>query len=478
VAELRNKFIFQLLLSATQVLLPLASYPYITRILGPENLGKVNYVDFVSQLFIILAVFGIPFYAVREIALQRNNAAKRAELIKELVLLQSIFAVTAGVFFVLFTWNHWAQSPVLYLLGLANILISAFSFEWYIQGMEHFRFASIRTVLVRLVMLASFFILVKNREDYAVYFGIFCAGMLLIALLNGWKLIKENHFSLQPASFKKHLLPLWHFFLTSSAISIYIYFDTIILRYITGSDEEVGYYSTVLKMVKIFLVVIIALGTVLMPRMSYLASTGKTAEMRSYANNLLQFILVASLPVCCGLFMLAPEIIQAIAGDQFLPAIPLMRILAFLPLVIGLSNLFCFQTLVPFKQERKFLLAAIAGCIASVSLNFLLVPYWGATGSAYACIATELIITLITGILAHKLIRFKLVPVVLIQTIGCTLLLVPVILLCKNLFAAPLLILTTAVPACILVYTFTQYRIFNNQIIAKMKTYIFNLLKS
>ena len=476
-AGLKNKFVYQLLLSATQVLLPLATYPYITRILGPDNLGKVNYVDFVSQVFMIIAAFGIPFYAVREIAMTRDNAVKRAILIKELILLQTIFAVISTAFFVLFTFKNWELSPALYTIGLANILISAFSFDWYIQGMEHFRFAAIRTILVRVAMLVSFFILVKNENDYSIYFAIFSVGMLVIAVFNCVKLLRENHFTSQQINLQKHLVPLWHFFLTSSAISIYVYFDTIILKHITQSDEVVGYYTTVLKMVKIFLVVIIALGTVLMPRMSYLASTGKMDELKKYLNNLLQFIIVAGLPICCGLFMLAPEIIETIAGDKFLPAVPLIRILAFLPLIIGLSNLFCFQTLVPFKQERKFLLAVILGCITSVSLNFLLIPSMSAQGAAYATTATELVVTIIAGVQAYRFVRFSVKPSLIIQTVFVSALFIPLILFFRTIFSSSLSILMAAIPACFILYFIIQYVVFSNIVVKEIKQYIQNLLK-
>jgi O-antigen/teichoic acid export membrane protein len=476
-SELKNKFVYQIITSATQVLVPLVTYPYITRILGPDSLGRVNYVDFLAQVFTILAAFGIPFYAIREIAAARNDAPKRALLIKEMTLLQTIFSITATIGFVLFTFNSWPANPTLYLLATINIIVSSFSFDWYIQGMEEFKFAAARTILIRLAMIIALFLFVKTNNDYTLYFGIFTAAVLIISILNSYKLLTENHFAKQPLNLRQHVKPLWHFFLTSSAISIYVYFDTIILQHITHNEQAVGYYTTVLKMVKVFLVAIIAIGTVLIPRLSYLASTGDTNEIKKYLNKLLQFIIVAGLPVGAGLFILAPEIIETIAGEKFLPAVPLMRILAFLPLIIGLSNLFCFQTLVPFKQEKKFLLAAGTGCIVSVSLNFLLIPHFAEAGAAYACMATELVITVITGMQANKLIRFNARPVLILQTVFTTLLFIPAVLLCKSLVVSPLFILLTAIPACMLIYFVVQYCIFNNIVTREIKDYVTSLIK-
>ena len=191
-SELKNKFVYQIITSATQVLLPLVTYPYINRILGPDNLGRVNYVDFLSQVFTILAAFGIPFYALREIAAARNDVAKRSILIQEMALLQTIFSITATTCFVLFTFSSWPANPTLYLLAAINIIASSFSFDWYIQGMEKFKFAAVRTVAIRLAMIAALFLLVKTNSDYSIYFGIFTASVLIIAVLNSYKLFSEN----------------------------------------------------------------------------------------------------------------------------------------------------------------------------------------------------------------------------------------------------------------------------------------------
>jgi O-antigen/teichoic acid export membrane protein len=470
--ELKNKFVYQAILSASQVLLALITYPYITRVLGPENLGKVNYVDFLSQVFTIFAAFGISYYAVREIAIVRNDVKKRAQLIKEMAVLHLLFSILTTVAFALFTFNSWAKNPLIYGLAICNILISAFSFEWYIQGMEAFRFSAIRTISVRLLMIVGFFLLVRTSDDYAIYWVIFTVGIFIIASLNSYKLLTENHFATQPLNLKRHLKPLWHFFLTTSAISVYVYFDAIILQHLTHNARLVGYYTTVLKMVKICLVIVLAIGTVLMPRMSYLVGAGNISEIKRHINKVLEFIFVAGLPIGTGLFVLAPEIIKTVAGEKFLPAVPLMRILAFLPLIIGLSNLFCFQTLVPFKQEKKFLLVVIIGGIASLGLNFLLIPTLAEAGAAYANMTTETIITVMSGVLAYKIIHFKLQVSVIIQILFSSLLFIPVIWICRSLFSSSVLILCTGIPACMIIYFGVHLLVFKNMVVIEVRDYI------
>ena len=475
--ELKNKFIYQLILSASQVLLPLISYPYITRILGPVNLGKINYVDFLSQLFIIFAAFGIPFYAIREIAVVRNHAVKRATLIQEMVILHSLFALLASVIFILLTISQWNQNLLLYLFALANIILSAFSFEWYLQGMEAFRFAAIRTILIRIGMLVAFFLLIKNAPDYPYYSGIYTVGFLLMALINGFKITRDNQFVKQPLQLSRHLRPLWHFFLTTSAISIYIYFDTILLQHLTHNEQAVGYYTTIIKLVKICLVVLLTVGSVLMPRLSFLASTGDISSVKIHLDKSLLFIVTLGIPISAGLYLLAPEIIAVIAGEAFLPAVPVMKILALLPLAIGLSNLFCFQTLIPFKKEKIFLVAVVIGGIASVTLNLFLIPYLAEQGAAWANIITEIIIAIITGWYAYKIIQFSIAPRIITQTVITCLLFVPLIFLCRSVFNSSLNILLAAISGCVLLYGALQYFLFRNAAVRETFAFVIHTLK-
>ncbi len=475
--ELKNKFVYQLILSGSQVLLPLISYPYITRILGPINIGKINYVDFLSQLFIIFAAFGIPFYAIREIAVVKNHAVKRATLIQEMVILHSLFALLASVIFILLTISQWNQNLLLYLFALANIILSAFSFEWYLQGMEAFRFAAIRTILIRIVMLVAFFLLIKNAPDYPYYSGIFTVGFLLMALINGYKVAKDNHFVQQPLQLRKHLRPLWHFFLTTSAISIYIYFDTILLQHLTHNEQAVGYYTTIIKLVKICLVVLLTVGSVLMPRLSFLASTGDISSVKIHLDKSLLFIVTLGIPISAGLYLLAPEIIAVIAGEAFLPAVPVMKILALLPLAIGLSNLFCFQTLIPFKREKIFLKSVVIGGIASVALNLFLIPYLAEQGAAWANIITEIIIAIITGWYAYKIIQFSIPLRIITQTVITCLLFVPLIFLCRSVFNSSLNILLAAISGCVLLYGALQYYLFRNAAVRETFAFVIHTLK-
>jgi len=476
-SELKNKFVYQLILTASQSLLPLISYPYITRILGPANLGKVNYVDSLSQMAITVAAFGIPFYAIRAIAVVRNDPEKRAALTRELAVLHICFTLIVTAIFSFLTFSQWQNYPLLYLFAVTNILLSSVAFDWYMQGMEAFKYAALRTATIRLLMLVSVFLIIQKAADFQLYTGIFAGSSLLFVLVNGRKVLSDNKFVKQPLELKKHLKPLWHFFLTSSAISIYILFDTVILKQLTHSDESVGFYTTSLKLVKICLTGLLVIGTVMLPRMSYLAGIGDKISMARHIDKSLLFIITLGIPVCVGLYLLAPEIIIVIAGEAFQPAVPLLRVLAFLPITIGLSNIFAFQILVPFNREKKFLTAVILGGIISVTLNFLLVPIVGAFGSAWANLITEIAVTIITGFYAYRFVPFKFDFILLLKTVFATGFFIPLILVCRSFFSLPIYVMISSIACCVMAYCLLQFYVLKNDAIKEIAFYLLNFRK-
>jgi O-antigen/teichoic acid export membrane protein len=464
-ASVYTSFFYQILLSGSQVLLPLISYPYIARVLGPAAIGRVNYVDFLAQIAMIIAGFGIPFYAVRAVALVKNNALQRATLVKEIVTLHLAFSVLVVLIFAWLFSNQINQYPLLYIFAMANILLNAFGMDWYLQGTEAFGFAARRAVFARLLMLIAFFVGVKTPADAAVYLGIFTMGSFVLAAMAIRKVLQENKFnggSWQPV---RHIQPLLHFFITSAAISSYIYLDAVLLQQIGKNETHTGYYTSVIKIVKVCLTALLAIGAVMLPRMSQVAQTGNLALFRQHTHTVLQTIFTLALPACMGLALLAPEIVEVLAGRAFLPAVPLMQWLAVLPLLIGLSNIFAFQVLVPLHQEKKFLLAAVAGCVVSIALNIWLIPGFGAMGTAWANISTETTVTVITGFFAWKIIRFHIPIAPLLKTVVCCLLFVPIIFACRLWLSSALPVLLASIILCFGIYLLLQLRVFKNTVL-------------
>ena len=91
----------------------------------------------------------------------------------------------------------------------------------------------------------------------------------------------------------------------------------------------------------------------------------------------------------------AGNILSFLAGDEYLPAIPVMVIIMPTILLIGLSNITGMQILVPLSLERYTIVSTIVGAVVDLVLNTILIPQFGALGAAIGAFVAEASVLLV-----------------------------------------------------------------------------------
>ncbi len=71
--SIKKNSIMVLIRNMAFMVFPLITFPYLSRILGPEGMGKINFASSFSNYFAMVASLGIPMYGAREIARVRDN---------------------------------------------------------------------------------------------------------------------------------------------------------------------------------------------------------------------------------------------------------------------------------------------------------------------------------------------------------------------------------------------------------------------
>jgi O-antigen/teichoic acid export membrane protein len=473
VNSLKPKFLYQLSTSFLYAIAPLLVFPYISRVLGPENIGKINFIDFTAQLLLVLATFGIPLYGVREVAKLRNDKQALNKLLSELFCIHLVTTfISLGIFAFIIAFNNniYNETTLIVLAGI-NLLIGAFSFEWFIHGLEDFAFLSKRSVIIKIASVIAIFFLIKTSQHYVQYYFILIVGNALLLLADVAYIFRKKIYSIKNIQPGKHFKSLFLFFLTSTAVSLYTFFDTIMLGFISGS-LAVGFYTTGLKIVKLSQTFVNGLGGVLLPRISFLIETDDQFEINRIINKSLLYALTVSVPLSIFFFLLAPEIIVTLASYQFAPSIYVLRILCVLPLIVGLSNVFGIQVLFPFGKEKNFLVAVIAGCITSLCLNFILCPLYQEIGAAVSCIVAELIVTIIVFIYALRLVNFKLPGKLISGIILSSLIFIPLVYMSRNIFDSPFIVFLAASVFCFLGFVLMQVFVFPNAIMKEVINFL------
>lgn len=382
---------------------PLITFPYASRILLPEGIGKVNFANSIVGYFTLVASLGVHGYAVREAAKIRNDKDALSKFSKEIFTINMIATFLAYFFFIitLLLSPKLQNYKNLLLLASSTIVFNLLGLDWLYAAEEDYAYITIRSILFQIISLFILFIFVRTQDDYMQYaaMGIFSSvGANICNFIHSRKYInwtKQYALFLRP-----HIKSIFVFFGMALVTSIYTILDTSMLGYLSN-DLQVGYYSAATKVNRMVLSVIIAATNVLLPRLSYYQSNNQKSDVQNLLNKSLRFTHFIAIPATCGLFVLAPPIIMVISGETYLPATLPMQVITPILCIIPTANIMGGQACTVFRKEKIILYAEIAGALSNVTCNLMLIPRYGALGAAIGTIVAEIIVTLIEFMFAR-----------------------------------------------------------------------------
>lgn len=378
------------------LLFPLVTFPYASRVLGPENVGKVSYASSIVQYFAIVAALGINAYGVREAARVRDDAQKLNQLVKELFVINllSTLAAYALFFAALLLVPNFARYRTLLLVSCTVILFNTLGMEWVYNALEEYAYITVRSLAFQLVALVLLFVLVRKRGDYVRYAAVTVVSLGGSSILNFVHLRRKISFrGCGRLELKKHLRPVFILFATAVAVSLYTVLDTTMLGFISG-DEQTGYYSVAIRLNRIVISVVTAIGTVLCPRLSSYADTDKQAfgSLVRDTANVYQLLCV---PAVVGLLMLAEPVLLLFCGREYGAAVPVMKIITPVILFIAFGQFFSGQVFIPTRNDKYSLYPVVLASVLNVCMNAVLIPRHGAVGAAVATVVAEAVVCLV-----------------------------------------------------------------------------------
>ena len=389
--SLKLNFIMNAILTMSSFLFPLISFPYVSRILGPEGTGRVDFATSLIAYFLMFAQLGIPTYGVRACAKVRDDQRLLTKIAQELLIINLVMSVLAyavlalGLIFV----PRLRKDRLLYILVSLTILFNTIGMEWLYKALEQYTYITVRSIAFKLVSLGAMFALINSRDDYVIYGGITILASSASYLMNFFH--ARKYISLRPVGgyeFKPHLKAVMVFFAMACATTVYTNMDKVMLG-IMGTDVDVGYYGAASRIKSILVSVVTSLGTVLLPRASYYVQQGKMEEFRKISRKALNFVVLAATPLTLYFIFFARQGILLLSGSEYLGAVTPMQLIMPTLLFIGLTNILGIQILVPTGREKTVLYSVIVGAVTDVICNLLLIPRYMAMGAALSNMIAE-----------------------------------------------------------------------------------------
>lgn len=387
-----HNFIMNFLLKTSGIVFAAISYPYAYRVLGAEGVGRTSFVTSVVSLFSLAALLGIPTYGIRACARVRDDKATLSRTVRELLMVQMVS--TAVVVLILVGCvqliPRLTENAELFYIQVVALLISACGTEWYFAGTEQYTYIAIRSTLVRAVMCALTFLLVRRPTDYGTYMILLAGATAIPCLLN----LPQLHRQLSGGSvwerhqLRRHIRPTLVFFFQTAAITVYTNLDSAMLGFLQ-SNYWVGIYDAALKIKIVLCCFTTCLGTVLSPRLSYYFHTGRLEDFDKNVRKSTEFTVITGLPLAIFFCLTAPECVAVLFGEGYAAAALPFQILSPTVLLIGLSSVTGTQLLTAMGKEKVVMCSCLAGAVVDFAANWVLIPRYAANGAAIGTLLAE-----------------------------------------------------------------------------------------
>ena len=399
----KKDFGYNFILTVCNYIFPLLTYPYVSRVLGVNNIGICNFVDSIINYFMLFSSLGVGSYGVREVAKWKNDKQKCSEIFSNLFVFNLLMTIVSVCILVTCTYSISAFAPYrdFLHLGIIKLIFNLFLIEWFFQGIQQFKYITIRSVIVRCIYVIAVFLFVRTQSDTIIYYGLTCFTIVINAILN-WNYSKKfKTLSFSQLNLKLYLVPIFVFGYYRILTSMYTTFNTTFLGFSSG-DIEVGYFSTATKLYGIIMAAFTAFTTVMVPRVSQLVKEGNLEKMQQIANTTISVLLFLTIPIIILCEILAPFIIYVIAGPGYEGAIIPFRIVICLLLIIGMEQVIIQQFLMASNGNKSIFKVSTFGAVVGVLLNILLTPHLGAIGSSIAWGCSEIVVLLVGMSLLKK----------------------------------------------------------------------------
>lgn len=405
--SVKFNFIMNFIMSASSIVFPLITFPYISRVLMATGNGKVATASAVITYFNMFASLGIPTYGIRACAKVRDNKEKLSKTVQELLIINSVTMLLTLLVFIgtVILVPEFAAEKELYVINGIGMVLNMFAITWLYNALEQYAYITVVNMIVKVVSLVLMFLLVKKPEDYILYGAITVFASSASYVFNfvyATKFITLKKSG--PYDFRVHMKPILRFFAMSAATSVYTNLDVVMLRFMQG-NTEVGYYNAAIKVKTILVTLITSLGTVLLPRLSYYVKKEKIDDFYRMIGKAVNFVVIAGLPMTIYFMLFAGESIQFLAGKGYEGAVLPMIILMPTVLLIGLSNITGIQILTPQNLEQQVLNSIICGAVVDFLLNLVLIPRMASSGAALATTIAELVVLIVQCIYLKDIIK-------------------------------------------------------------------------
>lgn len=405
IPSLRHNVVALGLVNVSNYVLPLVTIPYITRVLGVEAYGKVAFAQVLVAYLILLVDYGFSWSTSRKIAANRSDRHFVSQTFVATFVAQWTLLIAAAVIGLVFILKieRLRIDLWLYVAAFTSVIGTALFPIWFLQGLERLQAVATIQVVPRLLAVVPIFFFVKVPEDAIWVLVISGVGALLGGIGAIWWIQRERLID--------WLWPGWNaimselregvgMFGSRVSISLYTTLIPLVLGWVAG-PVALAYFNLADKLRRAAQSLISPLSQALFPRMSHLVAIRDGTAFTLIKRSFYAVLLIAG-SASFGLWFLADWLVWLMGGDEFKDAATVLRWLAPVPLIIGLSNLLGVQIMIPKQMSRAFNGVLASAAAVSLLIIWPLSEFYAASGAAATILIIETFVTLVMTIILWR----------------------------------------------------------------------------
>lgn len=410
-----TNYIFNLISSVFNIILPIITTPYISQALGVSNIGIYSYTYSVVSMFLLTGALGSATHGQRAIAIFQDDITKKSKAFFEIFLLRCITISISMLLFVV-TVLIYGKYSIYFFLQLPYFLGAVFDITWFYQGNDTFGFLVLRNIFFKLLGFGLILLFVKDSGDLLAYVFIMAASNLL-GNLSMWPLLKKSiiRIPIKSISLREHFQATFVYFIPTLAYQLYALIDKVLLGFI-GNEVETGYYEQASKIVTLATTVLSSYNIVIRTKMNYvyhqyILSHGKK-EKQIVDQTLIDsvnFVLLLACPISAGIFAISSNLTTWFFGSEFGKVATLLKfscVLVFINSFRGLLGASVFNPM-GIQMQKKANLSQWIAAIINVLLTAILIPKFYAYGAVAASILSEAVILIMYLYFARSVLNFQ-----------------------------------------------------------------------
>ena len=375
------------------LLIPLITVPYISRVLGAHDVGINEYTNSWVTFFYLMGQMGITLYGNREVAYHRDDLYERSrtfwgvEALQLLTVSASLIAYLVAVFLFSTTFKYY------FLLQGIWIIATGLDVSWYFMGLENFKVTVVRNTFVRLISIVLIFTIVKDVNDLGKYIAIL-GGTQLVGNLTLWPYLKDNLVWVKISEWHpfKHFYPALLLFIPTITTQVYLVLNRLMLGRMS-TQVSLGNFGQADKIVKFVLAIVTATGTVMLPHVANKFAKGDIKGVRDSLYSSFNFVSAISVPMMFGLMAISERFAPWFLGADFELAGRIMFLESPIIVLIAWSNVTGTQYLMPVNRVKEYTTSVTVGAVSNIIFNLFLIEGWGANGAAVATVLSEFLVS-------------------------------------------------------------------------------------